>query len=236
LLVVTPTFDERDNIAAFVSALHDAVPTAHVLVVDDASPDGTGEVVEAMARVDDRIHCLHRASKLGLGTAYVEGFAWAMARGYGLVAQMDADLSHEPRDLLRLLAAVEAGASVALGSRNMPGGGVVGWGIGRHALSKGGSIYARRILGVGVRDMTTGFKLWRADALASIDPGSVRSNGYAFQIETTYRALAAGLAVVEVPIVFADRRVGRSKMSRRIFAEAVFEVWRLRFQGWRPTW
>lgn len=234
LLVVTPTYDERENLAEFITLVLETFPRANVLIVDDASPDGTGVLADAMARSDPRISCLHRATKLGLGTAYVDGFTWALERGYTRVAEMDADLSHDPHDLVRLLHAVDAGADVALGSRNVPGGGVLGWGLGRHLLSKGGSLYARAVLGGRVRDLTTGFKVYRREALETIEPESLRSNGYAFQIETTHRAVAAGLNVVEVPIVFCDRRVGRSKMSRRIFAEAVFEVWRLRFEGWRP--
>ncbi len=235
LLVITPTYDERENIEQLVGGVLGAVPDAQVLIVDDASPDGTGAVADAMASRDGRVHVLHRSGKLGLGTAYAEGFTWALDRGFTLVAQMDADGSHEPRELRRLLDAVFDGADVVLGSRNVPGGGVVGWGLGRHMLSKGGSIYARTVLGVSVRDMTTGFKVYRADALRAIDPSTLRSNGYAFQIETTYRAIAGGLRVVEVPIVFVDRRVGRSKMSARIFGEAVVQVFGLRLsRGARP--
>lgn len=235
LLVITPTYDERENIEPFVHGVLAAFPSAQVLIVDDASPDGTGLVADAMAARDDRVHVLHRSGKLGLGTAYAQGFTWALERGFTLVAQMDADGSHEPRELRRLVDAAREGADLVLGSRNVPGGGVVGWGLGRHVLSKGGSTYARALLGLSVRDMTTGFKVYRADALRAIDPGSLRSNGYSFQIETTYRAIRRGLRVVEVPIVFVDRRVGRSKMSTRIFGEAVVQVWRLRLsRGARP--
>jgi dolichol-phosphate mannosyltransferase len=228
VLIVTPTYNERDNLAEFVGAVHAAAPAVDVLVVDDASPDGTGALGDALAAADSRISVLHRAGKLGLGTAYVDGFRRAMDLGYDVVFEMDADLSHDPVYIPRFLAAVAAGAEVVLGSRNVPGGGVEGWGLGRHLLSKGGSLYARAILGVGVRDLTTGFKAYTRRALEVIDPATVRSNGYSFQIETTYRALRKGLRVVEVPIVFVDRRAGRSKMSRRIFAEAITEVWRLR--------
>jgi len=228
VLIVTPTYNERDNLPEFVAAVHAAAPGAHLLVVDDASPDGTGPLADALAAADPRVSVLHRPGKLGLGTAYVDGFRWAIARGYDVVFEMDADLSHDPAYIPAFLAAVAGGADVVLGSRNVPGGGVEGWGLGRHALSKGGSLYARAILGVGVRDLTTGFKAYTRRALEVIDPGTVRSNGYSFQIETTYRALRKGLRVVEVPIVFVDRRAGRSKMSRRIFAEAITEVWRLR--------
>ncbi|MCC6552428.1 MAG: polyprenol monophosphomannose synthase [Polyangiaceae bacterium] len=228
ILVVTPTYNERDNLEELVSSLHAALPEAHLLVVDDASPDGTGALGDEIAARDPRVQILHRPGKLGLGTAYVEGFRRALDGGYDVACEMDADLSHDPRHLPALLDALACGADVALGSRSVPGGGVEGWGLGRHALSKGGSLYARAILGVGVRDLTTGYKAYTRRALEAIDLASVRSNGYAFQIETTYRALRKGLRVVEVPIVFVDRRAGRSKMSRRIFAEAIVEVWRLR--------
>jgi dolichol-phosphate mannosyltransferase len=231
LLVVVPTYDERDNLEPLLGALFAALPEAHALVVDDASPDGTGELAAAIAARDGRVHVLRRPGKLGLGTAYVEGFSWALARPYAAVAEMDADLSHDPRDLRRLLAALARGADLAVGSRSVPGGGVLGWGLGRHVLSKGGSAYARVVLGVRVQDMTSGFKVYRRSALEAIGPASLRSNGYAFQIETTYRVLSQGLSVVEEPILFVDRRVGRSKMDRRIFAEAVVAPWRLRLFG-----
>jgi dolichol-phosphate mannosyltransferase len=214
-----------------VSSVLAVAPEANVLVVDDASPDGTGALGDALAARDARVKVLHRSAKLGLGTAYLDGFRVALEGGYDVACEMDADLSHDPRHLPQLLAAIAAGADVALGSRNVPGGGVLGWGLGRHLLSKGGSLYARTILGAGIRDLTTGYKAFTRGALEALDLGSVRSNGYAFQIETTYRALRKGLCVVEVPIVFVDRRAGHSKMSRRIFAEAVVEVWRLRLDA-----
>ncbi|WP_437658089.1 polyprenol monophosphomannose synthase [Sorangium sp. So ce1182] len=230
-LVITPTYNERDNLAGFVSSVLAAVPDAHVLVVDDASPDGTGALGDELAARDGRVRVLHRPAKLGLGTAYLEGFQRALDGGYDVALEMDADLSHDPGYLPAFLDAIARGADVVLGSRNMPGGGVEGWGLGRHVLSKGGSLYARTILGVGIRDLTTGYKAFTRRALLSLDLGSVRSNGYAFQIETTYRALRKGLRVVEVPIVFVDRRAGHSKMSRRIFAEAIVEVFRLRIDA-----
>ncbi len=232
-LVITPTYNEHDNVEAFVAGVLAALPEADVLVVDDASPDGTGALAEAIAARDPRVHVLHRAAKLGLGTAYVEGFRRALAGGYDVAVEMDADLSHDPRHLPAFLEAIEAGADVVIGSRNVAGGGVEGWGLGRHVLSKGGSLYARAILGVPVRDLTTGYKAYTRRALEAIDVEGLRSNGYAFQIETSYRALRKGLRLVELPIVFVDRRAGRSKMSRRIFAEAVFEVWRLRLDAAR---
>lgn len=233
ILVVTPTYNECDNLPAFVAAVFAVLPEADVLVVDDASPDGTGEVADRLAKADKRISVLHRPGKLGLGTAYVDGFSRALEAGYDVVIEMDADLSHDPRYLPLFLEALGAGADVVVGSRNVPGGGVEGWGLGRHVLSKGGSLYARTILGVRVFDLTTGYKAYTRRALLAMDLGSLRSNGYSFQIETTYRALRKGLRVTEVPIVFVDRRVGHSKMSRRIFAEAVVEVWRLRLDALR---
>ncbi len=231
LLVVVPTFMERENLPILLDGIAAALPEAHVLVVDDASSDGTGEIADAYGARTGRVFALHRPAKLGLGTAYVDGFLWGLARGYAAVAEMDADMSHDPRDLPLLLAAIEGGADLAVGSRNVPGGGIVGWGLGRHLLSKGGSLYARAVLGGSVRDLTTGFKVYRRSALEAISVPTLRSNGYAFQIETTYRALSRGLCVVEVPIVFVDRRVGRSKMDARIFAEAIVSVWRMRTHG-----
>jgi len=228
-LIVTPTYDERHNLPLFVRATLQVAPGAHILVVDDASPDGTGDVADELARQDARVRVLHRPAKLGLGTAYVDGFGRGLDEGYRWFFEMDADLSHDPTHLPAFFDAFSHGADVVVGSRNIPGGGVEGWGPGRHLLSKGGSLYSRLILGVGVRDLTTGYKAFTADALRAIDLSSVSSNGYSFQIETTYRALNQGLCVEEVPIVFVDRQAGESKMSRRIFAEAVVMVWKLRF-------
>ncbi|MFO0593080.1 MAG: polyprenol monophosphomannose synthase [Polyangiaceae bacterium] len=233
VLIITPTYNEHDNLRAFVGSVFAALPEAHVLVVDDASPDGTGDLADHLAIEDRRVHVIHRRAKLGLGTAYLEGFRYALAERYDVAFEMDADLSHDPGHFPAFLRALGDGADVVSGSRNIPGGGVLGWGLARHALSKGGSLYARLILGAPVRDLTTGFKAYTRRALIALDLGSIRSNGYAFQIETTYRALRKGLRVVEVPIVFVDRRAGHSKMSRRIFAEAVVEVWRLRLDAAR---
>jgi dolichol-phosphate mannosyltransferase len=232
-LIITPTYNERDNLRPFVDSVLAALPEADVLVVDDASPDGTGAVADAIAAGEPRVRVLHRPGKRGLGTAYLEGFRRALAEGYDVAFEMDADLSHDPAHLPAFFRALEAGADVVVGSRNIEGGGVRGWGLGRHALSKGGSLYARTILGVGVHDLTTGFKAYTRRALLALDIDAIRSNGYAFQIETTYRALRRGLRVEEVPIVFVDRRAGHSKMSRRIFVEAVLEVWRLRLDAAR---
>jgi dolichol-phosphate mannosyltransferase len=177
------------------------------------------------------VHILHRPAKQGLGRAYVEGFSWGLARDYQYFVEMDADLSHNPSYLRDFFAAFHAGADVVVGSRNIPGGSVQGWGLGRHVLSKGGSLYSRGILGVGVRDLTTGFKAYTRRALEAINIQTLRSNGYSFQIETTFRAIQRGMRVVETPIVFVDRQAGKSKMSRRIFAEAILVVWKLRLDS-----
>lgn len=232
-LIVTPTYNERYNLPLFARATLEVAPEAHLLVVDDASPDGTGEVADELARSDPRVSVLHRAGKLGLGTAYVEGFVSGLAQGYDYFVEMDTDLSHDPNYLPAFFAAFAQGADVVIGSRNVPGGGVEGWGPGRHLLSKGGSLYARTILGVDVMDLTSGYKGYSRRALEAIELRDIESNGYSFQIETTYRALRRGMTVREVPIVFVDRRVGESKMSRRIFAEAIMMVWKLRLAALR---
>jgi dolichol-phosphate mannosyltransferase len=230
-LIVTPTYNERRNLEAHIAAIHARAPLAHVLVVDDASPDGTGEFAETLAERDARVRVLRRPGKLGLGTAYVQGFQRALSQDYAFFFEMDADLSHNAEHLPSFFAALAAGADVVVGSRNVPGGSVEGWGLGRHVLSKGGSLYSRIILGVDVRDLTTGFKAFTRRALESIHLERIASNGYAFQIEMTYRALRRGLRVVEVPIVFVDRRVGQSKMDSRIFTEAIGAVWKLRMNA-----
>jgi dolichol-phosphate mannosyltransferase len=226
-LVCLPTYDERENIEAITAAILAAAPAVDILVIDDNSPDGTGVLADAIATREPRVKVLHRAGKEGLGKAYLAGFAWALERGYGLVLEMDADFSHNPRHLPALLAAVE-GADLALGSRYVPGGGTVNWGVGRKLLSRGGSLYARTLLGLQIRDLTGGFKCFRREVLEGIDLGSVACTGYAFQIELTYRAVARGFRVAEVPIVFEDRRVGQSKMSKRIVVEALRKVWSIR--------
>ncbi len=231
VLVVTPTYEERDNLQPLAEALFAAVPSAHWLVVDDASPDGTGQLAEQMAADDERIHVRHRRGKLGLASAYLEAFHWGLQQGYDVLVEMDADLSHDPAYLPRFLEALAAGADLVVGSRNVPGGGVRGWGPLRHVVSKGGSLYSRLWLGLPVRDLTSGYKAFRREVLEAIDLGNIHSEGYAFQIETTYRAIRKGFRVVEVPIVFVDRRAGQSKMSGRIFAEAVVVVPRLRLEA-----
>ncbi len=233
VLIVTPTYNERDNLAAFLDGVFEVLPEAHCLVVDDASPDGTGALADQIAKVDDRVKVLHRPGKLGLGSAYLDAFRRGIADGYDLIFEMDTDLSHDPRYLPDFLEAFERGADVVIGSRNVPGGGVEGWGLGRHVLSKGGSLYSRTLLGLDVNDLTSGYKGFRRRVLEGLDLDSVRSEGYSFQIELTYRAVRKGFRVHEVPIVFVDRRAGQSKMSRRIFAEAVMMVPKLRFDALR---
>ena len=231
--LVLPTFNEAENVEAIVAAARANLPAgAHILVVDDGSPDGTGELADAIAVEHDEVEVLHRPVKEGLGPAYVAGFRHALERGARLLAQMDADFSHDPADLPRLLAAAREG-DLVIGSRYVEGGGVSDWGPLRRAISWGGSAYARAVLRVGVSDLTGGFKVVRREVLEAIDLGSIASLGYAFQVEVTYRALRAGFRVVEVPIVFRDRRVGQSKMTREIVWEAALGVPRMRQRGKR---
>jgi dolichol-phosphate mannosyltransferase len=229
-LIIVPTYNEAENVRGIAERLLEALPVADVLFVDDNSPDGTGALIDQMVAENPRVHVMHRAGKLGLGTAYVEGFAWGLARDYQYLFEMDADGSHDPKYLPQMLALAEDGADVVVGSRNIPGGGTVNWGVGRNMLSKGGSFYARTILGIDVRDVTAGFVCWRRDVLESLDLPTVDSNGYSFQIEMKYRAIKRGYKIVETPIVFVDRRVGQSKMSRAIVAEALLKVWTLRLR------
>jgi len=228
-LVCIPTYNERDNLEAIVAAVLAADPRTEVLVVDDNSPDGTGELADALAARQPRVHVLHRRAKEGLGRAYLAAFAWALARPYAYVLEMDADFSHPPRFLPALLDRAESGMDLVLGSRYVPGGGTLNWGFLRRMISRGGSLYARTLLGIRVHDLTGGFKCFRRRVLESIDLAAVHSTGYAFQIELTYRALKKGFRVEEIPIVFEDRRVGQSKMSKRIVLEALTMVWKLRF-------
>jgi dolichol-phosphate mannosyltransferase len=231
--LILPTFNEAENIEAILRAadavLAGAAPEGHrILVVDDSSPDGTGEIAERLAAELGTIEVLHRSERKGLGPAYLAGFAHALDGGATHVMEMDSDFSHDPNDLVRLLAAVREGADLALGSRYVSGGGVTDWGLLRQFVSRGGSWYARVVLGLEVRDLTGGFKCFRREALEAIDLPTVRSQGYAFQVELTYRAVLAGFRVVEVPITFRDRQLGRSKMSWRIAVEAMILVPQLR--------
>jgi len=227
-LLIVPTYNEVENVARVAAEFLAPVKGSELLFVDDASPDGTGALIDRICAEDPRVHVLHRAGKLGLGTAYLDGFRWALGRDYRLVVEMDADFSHDPRHLPELVAAIDAGADLAVGSRYVDGGGTRNWGLGRRLISRAGGRYARTVLGVDVRDMTAGFVCYRREALERIDLDAITSNGYSFQIEMKYRAHRAGLRIVEVPIVFEDRRVGQSKMSRAIVAEALWMVWKLR--------
>ncbi|HEU4325594.1 MAG TPA: polyprenol monophosphomannose synthase [Roseiflexaceae bacterium] len=226
--VVIPTYNERENIAALLPRVLEQ-PRFRVLVVDDGSPDGTGEIVRSIAAEEPRVGLLSRAGKQGLGTAYVAGFRRALAEGAQYIFEMDADFSHDPVYLPQLLQAAETRVDLALGSRYVRGGGTADWGLVRRFISRGGNIYAGLILGLPVADATGGFRCYRRRVLETIDLSAVRSNGYAFQIELVYRTIQAGFRVGEVPIIFPDRRVGKSKMSRRIVLEALVNVWRMRF-------
>ena len=242
--LILPTYDEAENVEAIVAAASEVLASAtgstsdrdgyRVLVVDDGSPDGTGQIADRLAAEHDWMHVLHRAEKNGIGPAYLAGFRHALEHGAGYVMEMDSDFSHDPADLARLLAAVDRDspgtADLALGSRYVPGGGVSDWGRLRRFISEGGSTYSRWVLGLQVRDLTGGFKCFRREVLEAIHFDGVRSQGYAFQVELTYRAVRGGFRVVEVPIVFRDRQQGQSKMSWRIAAEAMWLVPLLRFR------
>jgi dolichol-phosphate mannosyltransferase len=227
-LIIIPTYNEQEILTSIVDAVRDAVPLATVLIVDDNSPDGTGVLADQLAAKDGQVRVLHRKGKEGLGAAYKQAFQLALAEGWQRIVQMDADFSHDPKDVPRLLAALDAGADLAIGSRYTPGGGTQNWGLGRQVISRGGGLYARAALGVNVRDLTAGFKAWDAHTLKGINLDAVDAKGYGFQIEMTFRTLRNGFKAVEVPILFADRRVGQSKMSGSIFVEALTLVWRLR--------
>lgn len=233
--VVIPTYNERDNLASLVEQVLALGARYRVLVVDDNSPDGTGALADDLvARFPERVTVLHRPAKAGLGRAYVAGLSHVLATGVPLIAQMDADHSHNPDDLARLVAVIDEPATaydLVLGSRYVPGGSTVGWPWHRKLISRGGGRYAGLILGVPIRDLTGGFKVWRRETLDAIDLPSIRSDGYSFQIETTWRALQHGARVRQVPITFVDRVAGKSKLSRRVVVEAAVLVWRLRFQG-----
>jgi dolichol-phosphate mannosyltransferase len=234
VVVCLPTYNERDNLGPMVRALDDVVRRheldARVLVIDDSSPDGTGELADRLTGEFRFLSVLHRPEKEGLGPAYLAGFVWALATDADRIVEMDCDFSHDPEDLPRLIAATE-NADLALGSRYVEGGGTRNWGLGRRAVSRFGSLYARILLGVGVRDLTGGFKCFRRSVLEAIGLERISTKGYAFQIETTYRALKVGSRVVEVPIVFSERELGKSKMSRAIVLEAMANVPALRLRA-----
>jgi dolichol-phosphate mannosyltransferase len=228
---VIPTYNERDNLPAIEAALRETVPDVHLAVVDDNSPDGTGEIGDRLAAArPGAVHVIHRSGKQGLGTAYVAGFRRVLELGYSRIVQMDCDFSHDPARVPVLLGALDEdrGADLVVGSRYVPGGGTANWGLIRETISRTGSRYARTVLGLRYRDLTAGFKAWRREALEAIPLDRVAAQGYCFQIEMTYRAHLLGLRIREVPIVFVDRRVGQSKMSRRIVLEAMMRCWALR--------
>ena len=225
VLVIVPTYDERENLEPIADRLLTAVPSVHLLVVDDNSPDGTGQIADRLAAADERVHVLHRSQKAGLGAAYIAGFAWAREHGYDVVVEMDADGSHAPEQLPRLLAAL-ADADVVLGSRWVPGGAVVNWPRSRELLSRGGNAYTRLALGLPLRDATGGYRAYRRSVLDDLPLDQVASQGYCFQVDLAWQAWRSGSTVVEVPITFVERERGESKMSRSIVVEAL----------WRVTW
>ena len=223
-LVVIPTYDEREALPGTLRRLRTAVPDAHVLVVDDASPDGTGQWADAAAAEDPAVHVLHRSGKQGLGPAYLAGFAWGLERGYRQLVEMDADASHRPEQLPGLLEAVRRGADLAIGSRWLPGGAVHNWPLRRELLSRGANVYVRALMGLGVSDATAGFRVFRAELLRQLVAGDVASQGYCFQVDMTRRARDLGATIAEVPIDFDERTEGSSKMSSRIVREALVMV------------
>ena len=225
VLVIIPTYDERENIEPIIARVRAATPSVHVLVVDDGSPDGTGHLADALAAGDDRIHVLHRTAKAGLGAAYIAGFGWGLDAGFDVLVEMDADGSHAPEQLPQLLAAL-VDADLVLGSRWVPGGAVVNWPTSRKLLSRGGSLYSRLALGVQIRDVTGGFRAFRRDVLEAIEYADVASQGYCFQVDLAARTARAGFRVREVPITFVEREHGVSKMSNEIVREALVRVTR----------
>ena len=230
VLVVLPTYDERENLPRILARVRAAVPGADVLVTDDDSPDGTGQLADEAAAADPAVHVLHRPGKQGLGAAYLDGFGWGQARGYDVLVEMDADGSHPPEQLPSLLERIADGADLVLGSRWVPGGSVVNWPLSRKALSRGGNAYARLVLGIPLRDATGGFRAIRVRSLEAMGLEHVESQGYCFQVDLAWRAVRAGLRVEEVPITFVERELGASKMNRAIVVEALIRVtvWGLR--------
>jgi len=234
-MVCLPTYNERDNLEPMLRALGEQLDTGRdrVLVIDDNSPDGTGKLAAELAAELPWVEVLQRPRKEGLGPAYIAGFRYALAAGAELVVEIDCDFSHDPADVPRLIASCEGGTDLTLGSRWVKGGGTVNWGAGRKLISRGGSLYARMLLGVGIRDLTGGFKCFRREVLEAIDLEAIAAKGYGFQIETTYRVLRKGFSVVEIPITFVDRRVGESKMGGSIVIEAMLQVPLLRYRALR---
>lgn len=232
--IILPTYDEAENLPGIAAAILAELPGATLLVVDDGSPDGTGQLADQLAVEDERVRVRHRPAKQGLGRAYLEGFRVAIDGGADILVQMDADWSHDPADLPSLIDPIADGAvDLVIGSRYVPGGGVIDWGLARRVISRGGSLFARLVLRLAPHDLTGGFKAWRAETLAGIPFDGIHAGGYVFQIEMTYRASRLGARVREVPITFRDRRVGHSKMSRRIIGEALIVVLQLRWDELR---
>ncbi len=224
VLVIVPTYNERENLPMIAGRVRAAVPDAHLLIVDDNSPDGTGEIADGLAAEDEQIHVLHRPGKQGLGAAYIAGFRWGLKEGFDVLVEIDADGSHQPEELPKLLEALTDGADLAVGSRWVPGGKVVNWPVSRHILSRGANLYTRMMLGLPVRDATAGFRAYRSSTLEKIGLDDVESQGYCFQVDLTLRTVRHGLRVTEVPITFVERTIGASKMSRGVFAEALWRV------------
>lgn len=234
-LVIIPTYNERENITLIIGRLHAALPDVHVLVADDGSPDGTGRIADGLAADDQagRIHVMHRTEKNGLGAAYIAGFVWGLQRDYQVIVEMDADGSHAPEQLHRLLDKIDAGADVVAGSRYVPGGSVVNWPKRREFLSRGGNIYSRLALGVKVHDITGGYRAYRRRVLEALDLDAIESHGYCFQVDMAWRAIQAGFSMVEVPITFTEREFGESKMDGNIVKEALTKV---TLWGMRNRW
>ncbi len=228
-LIIIPTYNERENIKHLIEEIFKLLPDLNILVVDDNSPDKTYELVEEISRSDNRVFLIKRSAKLGLGSAYVEGFKWAIKNNYDVVVEMDADFSHQPTDLVRILEKIRDGYDLVIGSRYISGVNVVNWPMKRLLLSYFANLYARIVTGVPIKDLTSGFKAIRTIALKSVDLNNIKSNGYAFQIEIHFKIYNKGFKVVEIPIVFYERRSGNSKMSKRIILEAAIMVWRLKF-------
>lgn len=224
VLVVVPTYNERQNLPLITERVRKALPGAHLLIADDNSPDGTGELADSLAAADDHVHVLHRPGKEGLGAAYIAAFRWGMAEGFDVLVEMDADGSHQPEELPRLLDALAEGADLVIGSRWVPGGKIVNWPAHRQFLSRGANVYTRLMLGLPVRDATAGFRVYRAAALEKIGLANVESQGYCFQVDLTLRTTRHGLRVTEVPITFVERAHGASKMSRKVISEALWRV------------
>jgi len=232
IIIVMPTYNERQNLENMANRIRTATPEVDLLVVDDNSPDGTGDLADKLAETDSHVHVLHRTEKAGLGKAYIAGFGWALERGYDQVIEMDADGSHRPEDLPRLLEAAAAGADGVIGSRYVPGGTVVNWPKHREVLSKGANIYVRLMLGTGIRDATGGYRVYRSSTLRKIDLSNVESAGYSFQVDLTLRVLQAGLTIREVPITFVERELGASKMSSAVIRESFFRVAQWGVSAW----